>query len=150
MMKKTQRSKCCKAEVRADGMPDFLGSKEVCTVSYTCLKCKKPCNVVAPKGQKQKVCVIEKSKGKKIAMTKIRTALEEKQRVLTTKKRIKEGKKRLDFQGKMIQKLVEFFDGITIHPVKGVILTSKKKRQLVELQEMEQKLFKSKIKKPRE
>ena len=122
-MKKTQRSQCCKAKVRVDGIPDFLGIKEICTVSYICLKCKKSCNVVALKGQKR--------------------------RILTTKKRIREGKKRLDFQGRMLKMLGELFDGITIHPIKGVILTAKKKRQLVELLKMEQKLSKSKIKKPR-
>mgnify|MGYP001558079960 FL=1 len=72
-----------------------------------------------------------------------------KQRVLTTKKRIREKEKQLDFQGKILQKLIELLDGITIHPVKGVILTSKKKHQLAELQEIERKLFKSKTKKPR-
>ncbi|MEK7465184.1 MAG: hypothetical protein AAB631_00200 [Patescibacteria group bacterium] len=44
----------------------------------------------------------------------------------------------------MLQKLTEFFDGILISPIKGVILTPKKKRQLAELQKMEQKLLKSK------
>ena len=72
----------------------------------------------------------------------------QKQRAL--KKRIREGKRRLDFQGEMLQKLTELLDGITIHPVKGVILTRKKKRQLAELGEMESKLFKAKVKKPRE
>jgi len=131
MTGKVYRSKCCNAKVKADGMPDFLGSKEACTVSYICLKCNKPCNVAALKDQKQKV-----------------RAVKEKQRAL--KKRIKEGERRLDFQGEMLQKLVELFDGITIHPVKGVILTPKKKRQLAELQKIERKLFKPKIKKPRE
>lgn len=65
------------------------------------------------------------------------------------KKRIKKQEKRLDFQGKLLQRLVDLLDGITIHPVKGVILTPKKKRQLAEFQKMEQKLFKSKIKRPR-
>ena len=132
MARALYKSKCCNAEVRADGMPDFLGSKEVCTVSFTCLKCNRPCDVVAPKGQKRKMRTAEES------------------RMSAAKKRIKEGERRLDFQGKVLQKLIDFFDGITIHPVKGVILTSKKKRQLAELQEMEQKLFKSKVKKPRE
>ncbi len=121
MTEKVYRSRCCNAEVRTEGMPDFLGSKEVCTVSYVCLKCDKSCNVVAPKGQKQR-------------------ALE---------KRTKEGERRLDFQGEMLQKLVELLDGITIHPIKGVILTPKKRRQLAELQKMEQKLLKSKAKKSR-
>lgn len=136
MTEKVYKSKCCNAKARADGVPDFLGSKEVCTVSYTCLECGKPCDVVKLMGQKQKVRAVKKSK------TKIRTTLKEKQRAL--KERIKYGKKRFDFQGKILKKLVELFDGITIHPVKGVILTPKKKRQLVELQAMEQRLFKSK------
>lgn len=54
MAKKVYRSRCCNAEVRAGGMPDFLGSKEVCTVHYVCLKCNKPCDVAASKSQKQK------------------------------------------------------------------------------------------------
>lgn len=127
MTKAVYKSKCCNAEVRADGMPDFIGSKKICTISFVCLGCKKPCNVVTTKSQKRK----------------------KKQRVLTTKKRIREKEKQLDFQGKILQKLIELLDGITIHPVKGVILTSKKKHQLAELQEIERKLFKSKTKKPR-
>ena len=55
------KSGCCKAEVRADGMPDFLGSKEVCTVSFVCLKCNKPCDIVRLESHKQKVCVAQKS-----------------------------------------------------------------------------------------
>lgn len=76
-------------------------------------------------------------------MKKIKTALEEKAEILAAKKRIKEGEKRLDFQGKMLQKLVKFFDGIIIHPTKGVILTPKKKRQLAELNKMERELLKN-------
>lgn len=116
MTEKVYRSKCCNAKARADGVPDFLGSEEVRTVSYTCLKCGKPCDVVKLRGQKQRAL----------------------------KERIKYGKKRLDFQGKILKKLIDFFDGITIHPVKGVILTPKKKRQLGELRAIEQRFFKSK------
>ena len=107
------KSKCCNAKVRVNGVPDFIGSKEICTVSYICLKCNRPCNVKESK-------------------------------ITTTLKRIQAQKKRVDFQGKILQKLVEFFDGITIHPTKGVILTLKKKHQLAEFQKMEQKLSKSK------
>ena len=45
MTRKVYRSKCCNAKVRTDGVPDFIGSKEVCTVNYVCLKCNKPCDV---------------------------------------------------------------------------------------------------------
>lgn len=44
MIEKDFRSKCCNAEVKAGGLPDFIGGNEVCTVSYVCLKCKKPCD----------------------------------------------------------------------------------------------------------
>ena len=125
------KSKCCNAKVRVSGVPDFIGSKKICTVSYICLKCGKPCDV------------------KKIVMTKAKTLFGEKWKTLVTKKRIKKQEKRLDFQGKILKKLVEFLDGITIHPVKGVILTLKKKHQLAELNKMEQKLSKSKSKKSR-
>ena len=37
---------------------------------------------------------------------------------------------------KIIKKLVELLDGITIDPVKGVILTPKKKRQVAELRKI--------------
>ncbi len=119
MIGKVYRSKCCNAEVKVEGMPDFLGSKEICTFHFSCLRCGKPCNVVK---------------------------LEEYQKISATKekKRIEMQKKRLDFQGEILQKLVEFFDGITIDPTKGVILTPKKKRQLAELKKMEQKFLKSK------
>lgn len=55
------KSKCCNAEVRTDGMPDFLGSKEVCTVSFICRKCRKPCDIKRPKSHKRKVCMAQKS-----------------------------------------------------------------------------------------
>jgi hypothetical protein len=120
MAKQGYRSKCCNAEVRTEGVPDFIGSKEICTVSYVCLKCNRSCDVV------------------------------ESRKISAAKKRIIQAlKKRVDFQGKILQKLVEFLDGITIHPTKGVILTPKKKCQLAELQKMEQKLLKSKAKKSR-
>lgn len=103
-MTKVYRSKCCNAEVKTEGMPDFFGSKKICTFYFSCFQCGKPCDVQ---------------------------------------------EKRLDSQGEVLQKLVEFLDGITIHPTKGVILTLKKKRQLIELQKMEWKLSKSKAKKSR-
>jgi len=96
--------------VNASGIPDFIGSKEVCAVSFVCLKCNKPCDVAG----------------------------------LTSKKRIQTLRKRMVFYDRIFQKLFELLDGITIHPIKGVILTPKKKRQLVELQKMEQALLKQK------
>jgi len=45
MARKGYRSRCCNAEVKEDGMPDFIGGKEICTISFTCLKCGKGCNV---------------------------------------------------------------------------------------------------------
>lgn len=87
-------------------------------------------------------------KKKKVAIAEIITTSRGRPGAL--KKRITERERQLYFQGKVLQKLVELLDGITIHPVKGVILTPNKKRQLAELRKMEQKLFKPKIKKPRE
>ncbi len=110
------RSKCCHAKVKIEGIPDFLGRKEVCTYNFSCLRCRKPCDAIKLKGHKRKAC--------------------------TAKKRIQAQKKRLDFQGKVLRKLLELLDGITIHPVKGVMLTPKKKLQLAELRRMEQKLNK--------
>ena len=60
------------------------------------------------------------------------------------KKRVRARNKRLDFRGEILQELVELFDGIAIHPTKGVILTLKKKRQLAKLQKMERRLLRSK------
>ena len=45
MAKAVYKSKCCNAETRTDGAPDFIGSKEVCTISFVCLRCNKPCAV---------------------------------------------------------------------------------------------------------
>lgn len=46
-----RRSECCDAKIRVeDGMPDFLGSEEVCTVSFFCTKCNKGCNVKKQEG----------------------------------------------------------------------------------------------------
>ena len=39
-------SECCNANVKTGGLPDFVDSKEVCTIGFICLKCNKPCNVV--------------------------------------------------------------------------------------------------------
>lgn len=36
---------CCHAKVRVEGIPDFLGSKEVCTLHFTCLRCGKTCDL---------------------------------------------------------------------------------------------------------
>ena len=49
MIEQQYRSKCCNAPVKTDGIPDFLGTKEVCTVSFTCTKCKKACDVIQKK-----------------------------------------------------------------------------------------------------
>ena len=54
------KSKCCNAEVKADGTSDFLGSKEVCTMSFVCFECNKPCDTAMPKNRKQKTCAAEK------------------------------------------------------------------------------------------
>lgn len=56
MAEKVYRSRCCNAEVKMDGMPDFMGSKYVCTVYYVCLKCNKPCDlrvILTPKKKRQ-------------------------------------------------------------------------------------------------
>lgn len=39
------RSKCCKAEIEASGVPDFIGDTEICTWSCVCSKCGNPCNI---------------------------------------------------------------------------------------------------------
>ncbi|MBI2035261.1 MAG: hypothetical protein HYT12_01100 [Candidatus Liptonbacteria bacterium] len=46
MAAKVYRSECCNETVKTGGLPDFVGSKEVCTIYFICLKCNKPCNVV--------------------------------------------------------------------------------------------------------
>lgn len=130
------KSKCCGAKVKVGGIPDFLGSKEVITLNFSCCECGKPCDVVQPKGRKRVLHAAKKSG--------IKTIWGGKRRLSAAKKRIQKQEKRLDFQGKTLQKLVEFLDGITISPTKGVILTTKKKRQLAELKKMEQQLSKAK------
>lgn len=47
MENKKYVSLCCNAETRTEGMPDFIGDgpDEICTLSYFCTKCNKPCNV---------------------------------------------------------------------------------------------------------
>ena len=133
MIKRVYRSKCCNAKVRADGIPDFLGSKEVCTISFTCLNCGKPCDVMEPEGQKQKMHSAEKP---------ARTRLVEKERMLVLKKQIKKQIKRIDLQGAILQKLLEFFAGIKTHPRRGMLVTPKNKRRLAEIYRMERELFK--------
>jgi len=61
MTRVVYESQCCKAEAKASGMPDFIGSKEVCTVHFTCLECNKSCDVVWPKNYKRKVRAAPKS-----------------------------------------------------------------------------------------
>lgn len=122
MTGKVYRSECCNVEVKVEGKPDFFGSKEICTFHFSCLRCGKPCNVAG---------------------------LKKRRKISAAKKRIQVQDKRFDLRGEMLQKLIELFDGITIHPNKGVILTPKKKLQLAELQKMDQKLSKLKAKKSR-
>ena len=59
MTRAVYKSKCCNAEVRTDGVPDFIGSKEVCTISFVCLRCDKLCDV-------SENIVVEKSKMLKV------------------------------------------------------------------------------------
>ena len=57
MTKKTKRgivpiSKCCKSPVKIKGIPDFIGDNKICTISYSCSACGKPCDIyVSPKEQ---------------------------------------------------------------------------------------------------
>lgn len=44
-LEENYRSECCNAKVKARGIPDFIGSDEICTINYVCLKCRKPCKV---------------------------------------------------------------------------------------------------------
>jgi len=40
------RSDCCSAPVKTQkGMPDFIGDNDICTHSFICYKCNKPCNL---------------------------------------------------------------------------------------------------------
>jgi len=123
MAKNVFRSKCCNAKVGIKGTPDFLGNGGICTVHYVCSKCNQPCDIAKPKVQKRKTP--------------------------TAEKQIREQEKRLVFQGKVLQKLVDLLDGIAIDPEKGIILTPKKKQQLAEFWKLEQKLSKSKKPKPK-
>lgn len=68
MTQKVHKSKCCSAEVRADGLPDFMGSKEVCTVSFTCLKCNNPCDIVLPKNPRPKVFAASESEAIELSL----------------------------------------------------------------------------------
>lgn len=74
---------------------------------------------------------------------------EKTQEMLSRKRRIREREKQLDFRDEFLDKFVKVFDGITIHPVKGIILTPKKRRQIASLMRIERKILKSQTKKPR-
>ena len=56
-------------------------------------------------------------------------------------KQVREKEKQIDLHGKVIRRLAELLDGIIIDPVKGVVLTPKKKRQRAELEKTVQKHF---------
>lgn len=43
-MTEKRLSKCCKADVKEGGMPDFVGGNEVCTVYHVCTECDEPCD----------------------------------------------------------------------------------------------------------
>jgi len=62
MTRMLNKSKCCNAEVRTGGRPDFSGSDEVYTVSFICLKCNKPCDIAWLKNPRRKVFAALKSK----------------------------------------------------------------------------------------
>jgi hypothetical protein len=40
------KSKCCCAPVIVEGIPDFIGDEDVCTVNYRCKLCGKPCSLL--------------------------------------------------------------------------------------------------------
>jgi len=44
------RSKCCDEEVKTEGLPDFMGGSEICTVNFVCLKCGEPCDIKKDNG----------------------------------------------------------------------------------------------------
>lgn len=58
MTEKVYRSKCCNAEVRTDGMPDFIGSKNICTINYVCLECNNPCTVSESQNERVLSCYL--------------------------------------------------------------------------------------------
>ena len=37
-------SKCCNASMKTVGMPDFIGSNEICTMHWECDKCHEACD----------------------------------------------------------------------------------------------------------
>lgn len=37
-------SNCCQAKVEFRGIPDFIGQKDICTITGYCLECRKPCD----------------------------------------------------------------------------------------------------------
>ena len=39
------KSKCCNAECKLGGLPDFIGSDIICTMYYVCTKCGKDCDI---------------------------------------------------------------------------------------------------------
>lgn len=119
------RSKCCNTEVTGNGIPDFIGSTEIVTLNFSCTKCGKRCDVTPPKLQKKK------------------------KEISDIEKRIQTNIERLDFHGKILKELLNFFEGITIDSKKRVILTPEKKRQLAKLKLMEKRLRKGKTKKIR-
>ncbi len=60
MFEQNYRSKCCHAKVKTHGIPDFPGSKEICTFNFSCAKCGKSCHIVGVRGNKLKASKIEK------------------------------------------------------------------------------------------
>ncbi len=52
MTENVRKSECCDAEVRMEGVPDFVGGKDICTVSFVCNECGNACNIL-PSHDKQ-------------------------------------------------------------------------------------------------
>lgn len=63
MVEKIYKSKCCNAEIKQEGEPDFIGSEDVCTVHYVCLKCNEPCDIVEEEEKKIYCCECSKFLG---------------------------------------------------------------------------------------
>ncbi|MDP1689033.1 MAG: hypothetical protein Q8L47_02795 [bacterium] len=149
MTRKCRRSKCCNAKVKTVGTPDFIGDKVGCTFHYSCTECKNACDIKEVLIKHERALPTKKNRREKNPSKIVTPIINAKEEIFNIKRRIKHTEKELKFRAKIIQKIFDLFEGITINPVKGVILTPDKMRQLNELYKMDQELFRMQVQRPR-
>ena len=56
------KSKCCNANVKLSGMPDFVGDNDICTFHYECEKRGNACDIESTPQKKSNTMFVQREK----------------------------------------------------------------------------------------